>query len=114
RAILQTQPMHISPRWDRPGLGRKSELSRGHIKPFTIDSLMNMVAHGALELRMRRTRDVEEVALARMTPTRGFSMLDYQPDVDTTAYPKPFATYNAVSPAVHNPLASARPTHSYR
>ena len=63
---------------------------------------------------MRRTRGVEEVALARMTPTRGFSMLDYQPDVDTTAYPKPFATYNAVSPAVHNPLASARPTHSYR
>src|SRR5439155_6046615 len=43
--------------------------------------------------RMRLTRGVEKVALARTTPTRGFSMLDFNPDVDTATYPKPFATY---------------------
>ena len=56
RAMIQTQAMHMIPRWDRPAIGRKSELSRGHIKRFTIDSLMNMVAHGALEVRISLRR----------------------------------------------------------
>lgn len=48
--------------------------------------------------RLRRAPGVEEVALARMVPTRGFSAMRFYPDVDTTQYPKPFATYNLVSP----------------
>ena len=48
--------------------------------------------------RVRSAPGVEEVALARMAPTRGFSMVTFHPDVDTTQYPKPSATYNAVSP----------------
>lgn len=48
--------------------------------------------------RLRGAPGVEQVALARMAPTRGFSSLTFYPDVDTTQYPKPFATYNLVSP----------------
>ena len=50
--------------------------------------------------RLRNAPGVEEVALARMAPTRGFSVMAYHPDVDTTRYPKPrpFVTYNVVSP----------------
>src|SRR5688500_12614137 len=44
--------------------------------------------------RMRGTPGVEQVALARLAPTRGFSMIEFQPDVDTARYKKPFATYN--------------------
>ena len=48
--------------------------------------------------RLRGAPGVEEVALARMAPTRGFSMIDYVPDVDTAQYAKPFTTYNLVTP----------------
>lgn len=48
--------------------------------------------------RLRQVPGVEQVALARMAPTRGFSMLAFYPDVDTTQFRKPFATYNVVSP----------------
>jgi predicted permease len=48
--------------------------------------------------RMRGTPGVEEVALSRMAPTRGFSMLTFHPDVDTLRYKKSFTTYNLVSP----------------
>lgn len=48
--------------------------------------------------RMRGMTGVEEVALSRMAPTKGFSMLAYHPDVDTLRYKRPFATYNLVSP----------------
>jgi len=48
--------------------------------------------------RLRHEPGVEGVALARNAPTRGFSTLPFHPDVDTTQIPKPFATYNAVSP----------------
>ncbi|MGH7574030.1 MAG: ADOP family duplicated permease [Longimicrobiales bacterium] len=48
--------------------------------------------------RLRGAPGVEEIALAKVAPTRGFSTIDYHPDVDTTQYPKPFATYNVVSP----------------
>ena len=47
--------------------------------------------------RLRAAPGVEEVALSKMAPTRGFSTTGYLPDVDTTRYPKPFATYNLVS-----------------
>ena len=48
--------------------------------------------------RLRGAPGVEAVALARMAPTRGFSMIDYVPDVDTAQFRKPFATYNLVTP----------------
>ncbi len=48
--------------------------------------------------RLRHAPGVEQVALARMAPTRGFGTIDFYPDVDTTQFRKPFATYNAVSP----------------
>jgi predicted permease len=48
--------------------------------------------------RMRGTPGVEEVALAMMPPTRGFGSITFLPDVDTTRYKRPFATYNLVSP----------------
>ena len=48
--------------------------------------------------RLRGAPGVEEVALSRMAPTRGFSMITFHPDVDTTRYKKPFATYSLVSP----------------
>ena len=48
--------------------------------------------------RMRAAPGVEEVALSRMAPTRGFSTITFHPDVDTLQYRKPFATYNLVSP----------------
>ena len=47
--------------------------------------------------RMREAPGVEDVALARMVPTRGFSMASFHPDVDTTAFRKPFATFTLVS-----------------
>ncbi len=48
--------------------------------------------------RLRHAPGVAQVALSRMAPTRGFSSMVFHPDVDTTQYPKPFATYNVVSP----------------
>ena len=48
--------------------------------------------------RLRGAPGVQEVALARLAPTRGFSMIDYDPGVDTAQYKRPFATYNLVSP----------------
>lgn len=48
--------------------------------------------------RLRQAPGVEDVALARMAPTRGFSTVTFYPDVDTLQYRKPFATYNLVSP----------------
>ncbi|MGH7711601.1 MAG: FtsX-like permease family protein, partial [Gemmatimonadaceae bacterium] len=48
--------------------------------------------------RLRQAPGVEQVALARMAPTRGFSTVAFYPDVDTTQFRKPFATYNIVSP----------------
>ena len=48
--------------------------------------------------RLRRAPGVAHVALSRMAPTRGFSSMVFHPDVDTTQHPKPFATYNVVSP----------------
>jgi hypothetical protein len=47
---------------------------------------------------MRAAPGVEEVALSRLAPTRGFSTIAFDPDVDTVRYRKPFATYNLVSP----------------
>ena len=67
----------------------------------TADSLRAARLPGMLrELaeRLRAMPGVEAVALARMAPTQGFSMVTYHPDVDTLAYPKPFATFNLVSP----------------
>lgn len=48
--------------------------------------------------RLRGSPGVEQVALAFITPTYGFSFVAFHPDVDTTRYKKPFATYNLVSP----------------
>ena len=48
--------------------------------------------------RLRQAPGVERVSLSRMAPTRGFGTIAFHPDVDTTRYPKPFATYNVVSP----------------
>ena len=49
-----------------------------------------------LAVRLRSAPGVEEVALTRMAPTRGFSAIAWQPDVDTAMYRKPFATYQLV------------------
>lgn len=48
--------------------------------------------------RLRGMSGVDEVALARLAPTRGFSMIEYMPDVDTAGHPRPRTTYNLVSP----------------
>ncbi|MGH7636604.1 MAG: ADOP family duplicated permease [Gemmatimonadaceae bacterium] len=48
--------------------------------------------------RLRVVPGVEEIAFTRMVPTRGFSTITFHPDVDTTQYRKPFATYTLVSP----------------
>lgn len=52
----------------------------------------------ALAQQLRGSPGVEELALVSMAPTRGFRMMSFHPDVDTTQYPKPFAPFNVVSP----------------
>ena len=47
---------------------------------------------------LRHAPGVDEVAFARMIPTRGFSAAVFHPDVDTSQHRKPFATFTLVSP----------------
>ena len=47
--------------------------------------------------RVRQVPSVEAVALTRLAPTRGFSMVGFHPDVDTLHYRKPFATFTLAS-----------------
>lgn len=48
--------------------------------------------------RMRSAPGVQAAALAFMRPMYGFSTIDYYPDADTVAHPKPMGMYWAVSP----------------